>query len=401
MPVPPVGVARLFRVFFALGLRGFGGPMAHLALFRREFVEARGWISAERYDAMVALSQLVPGPASSQVGFLLGWRWAGWRGAFAAFAGFTLPSAVLMALLGMGWTAGQGAESGAAIVRGLMLAAVAVVLHAVIAMLRTTGAQPMPLTAALIVALLAVAAPFNGVVMLALLASATIGALRPSCVRTRTAPFDPPYAPAAASRWAVIVLASMLITSAVILHASAAIGPGWGVAMANLQAGTFVFGGGHVVLPLLQAGTVAPGWVSAESFAMGYGAAQALPGPMFAFAAYLGAAAQPGPWAAGAALLSLVALFLPGFVLIVAAQAHAARLFSSTRGLAALAMVNAAVIGLLAAALWHLAIDTRLGAVDVPALVIALMLLMRDRRGAFWAALICTAYTRAVTTIAG
>lgn len=401
VPAPAIGAGRLFRVFLGLGLRGFGGPMAHLALFRREFVDQRGWIAADRYDALVALAQLVPGPASSQVGVLLGWRWAGWRGALAAFAGFTLPSAVLMAALGMGWATGHGSDAGAAVLRGLMLAAVVVVLQAVVTMLRSTGLQPLPLVAAVIVAMLTVTEPFEGAAMLALVGSAILGALRPSSIRGRPVAFDPPFVPRSAARWAAVGLGGLLLVSAAVLHAPVDLAPAWGVAMANLQSGAFVFGGGHVVLPLLQAGTVTPGWVSPEAFTVGYGAAQALPGPMFAFAAYLGAAAQPGPWAAGSALGSLIALFLPGFVWIVVAQAHAARLFASTRGLAALGMVNAAVIGLLAGAGWHLVIDTRVALGDVPALGIAFVLLMRARRGAFWAAVICVAYTLAVAIGAG
>lgn len=398
---PSIGAGRLFRIFLGLGLRGFGGPMAHLALFRREFVDERAWLAGDRYDALVALAQLVPGPASSQVGFLLGWRWAGWRGALAAFAGFTLPSALLMAALGMGWATGQGSEAGVAIVRGLMLVAFVVVLQAVVTMLRATGQQPVPLVAATAVAGFAVFEPFEGVTMLAVLGAAIAGAAMPKSIECRVATFGPPWAPMRASRRALCGVGVLVVASALALHAPFNLIPGWGVAMANLQAGAFVFGGGHVVLPLLHAGTVAPGWVSPEAFTMGYGAAQALPGPMFAFAAYLGAVAQPGAWAAASALLSLVTLFLPGFVFIIAAQAHAARLFASRRGLAALAMVNAAVIGLLAGAGWHLAVDVGVAAVDLPALLVAFALLMHHRRGAIWAALACVAYSFAMAIGAG
>lgn len=398
-PAPPREAHRLFRVFLGLGLRGFGGPMAHIAMFRREFVEERGWIPAEHYDGLVALAQLVPGPASSQVGFMLGWRWAGWRGALAAFAGFTLPSALLMTALAMGWLAGAVGEAGAAVLRGLMLAAVAVVAHAVLSMVRTTGKQWIPLAAAALVGGITVAAPFEGASLLTLAGAALVGWRWPRVVRRPMAAFEEGSpSPVLGSTLALALMGVLIVATWLAARVTTDLPPGLGVAMASFQAGALVFGGGHVVLPLLQAGTIEPGWIAPETFAVGYGAAQALPGPMFAFAAYVGAAAQPGDWSAASALLSLLAIFLPGFVFIRVAHAHAANGFGSARGLAALAMVNAAVIGLLAAACWTLVIEIGVGVGDAPPLVVAFALLLRHARGALWAAATCVVYALAVAT---
>ena len=375
--------------------------MAHLAMFRRVFVEERRWIAGDRYDALVALAQLVPGPASSQVGFALGRQWAGWRGALAAFVGFTLPSAVLMTALGVGVAGLVDAAVGAAVLRGLMLVAIAVIVHAVATMLRGTRGQPALLAAAVAVGVAALLAPFSGAVWFALLLAAGLGALWPRAVRATLAPFEQGPVP---TRWANVALGGVLLAlalSAALVTAMPGVAPGFAVAIANLQAGALVFGGGHVVLPLLQAGTVERGLLAPEVFATGYGAAQALPGPMFAFAAYVGAAAQPGYWAVPSALLSLLVIFAPGFAFITAAQAHAHRWLSAARGLAALAMVNAGVIGLLAAAGWEVARTVRLEGIDLPAVLVALGLLLRHPRGAFWAALACVVYSVAVASMAG
>ena len=391
---PPPNAAAIFRTFLWLGLTGFGGPMAHLAMFRRAFFEQRGWVSAERYDALVALAQLVPGPASSQIGFALGLHWAGWRGALAAFAGFTLPSALLMTALGMGLATSNDPRL-ASILRGLMLVAVAVVAHAIASMARPIGLQPLPLFAAAGVALVAVLAPSGVAVWLALLAAAALGALLPNAIAVKRSEVAWPTAHRRASRVALMLVAALLLISVALTSS----GPGQAVlavAAAQLQAGALVFGGGHVVLPLLQHGVVEPGWVSAEAFASGYGAAQALPGPMFALSAYLGAVAQRGPLAPLSAGLSLLAIFLPGFAFIVAAQAHAAALFAHRRGLAALTMVNGAVLGLLAAAWISLARDVGLVPSDAPVLVIAFAMLFALRRGALWAVLLCVGYALCV-----
>lgn len=392
--LPTSTLATIFRTFLWLGLTGFGGPMAHLAMFRRVFVEQRGWVSAERYDALVALAQLVPGPASSQVGFALGLQLGGWRGALAAFAGFTLPSALLMTALGMGLATSDDPLL-ASMLRGMMLVAVAVVAHAMWSMARAIGIQPMPLLAATGVALVAMSAPSGIAVWLALLAAAALGALTPSHVSVKRIDIEWPTAHRRASRIALVAVGALLLGSIAVTstdHGHAALA----VAAAQLQAGALVFGGGHVVLPLLQQGVVDPGWVSAEAFASGYGAAQALPGPMFALSAFLGAAAMPGAFAPLSAGLSLLAIFAPGFMFVVAAQAHAGALFASPRGLAALAMVNGAVLGLLAAAWVSLAHDVDIAPMDAPVLLAAFALLFALRRGALWAVLLCVGYALCV-----
>lgn len=386
---PPPDAATIFRTFLLLGMTGFGGPMAHLAMFRRTFVDRRGWVTAARYDGLVALAQLVPGPASSQVGFALGLEWAGWRGAVAAFTGFTLPSALLMTALGLGFATLDDPTLDAAL-RGLMLVAVVVVAHAVAAMARSIGRRPLPLLAAIGVGLVAAFSTSGAAVGVALLIAAAFGALLPSRVSVTRLETPWPAGQRRASRRALAALGVLLLGSVAATTSSAP--PMLAVAAAHLQAGALVFGGGHVVLPLLQSGVVEPGWVSADAFASGYGAAQALPGPMFALSAYLGASAQPGAFASISAAISLAAMFLPGFVFIVAAQAHAAALGSHRRGLAALAMVNGAVLGLLATAGWALAGDVELRAIDVPVLAAALALLSVRGRSALWAVLLCVGY---------
>jgi len=343
MTTPPT-LAQLFFAALRLGCTSFGGPIAHLAYFRREYVEQRRWITAEDYAELVALCQFLPGPASSQTGFGVGYRLRGWAGGIAAWLGFTLPSAVLMIAVALG-LARLGDLSGTAWLHGLKLAAVAVVAHAVLALWRAHAADvPRTLLAlAVAAALVVLPGPWLQVALLTL--GALVGSrwLRPT---TYTAPPLPSSRTSLARPIALLVVVLALL--ALLPAWSHATGNPWAeLAHACYQAGALVFGGGHVVLPLLERALVAPGELSSDQFLAGYGAVQAMPGPLFTFAGYLGAlqlGVAGGVWA-------LAWIFLPGLLLVPAALPVWQRLRPHAGAQGALRGATAAVVGLLLAAL--------------------------------------------------
>jgi len=350
----------VLRVFLKLGLTSFGGPVAHLGYFRTEFVERRRWLDDKSYADLVALCQFLPGPASSQVGMALGLRRAGWAGALAAWLGFTLPSAIALLLFAYGVSAWSGlAASGA--VHGLKIAAVAVVAQAVWGMSRTLCPDRSRAGIAIVAALIALALPT---------AAGQVGAIVFGALLGRWALPSGALAPAThqdygVSRRTGALLLALCAAGLLLLPALSASQPsGWLAATAVFyQAGALVFGGGHVVLPLLQAGVVPPGWVGNDAFLAGYGAAQAVPGPLFTFAAYLGAL-MPSPlggWAGGLAML--VVIFIPAFLLVAGALPFWEALRQRAGVQRAMAGINAAVVGLLGAALydpvWTSAIHSR------------------------------------------
>ncbi len=341
---PPGQVAEVFRAFLKLGLTSFGGPVAHLGFFRDEFVLRRKWLDEASYADLVALCQFLPGPASSQVGFALGLMRAGWGGAIAAFIAFTLPSAVVMVGLALGAARING-DSG--LLHGLKLAAVAIVAQAVWGMARSLCPDRPRATLAVLAVVMLALAPGSVGMMLAILAGALTGA---ALNRAVASPGKP--APVPVSRRAGITAAALFLGLLVALPLLSGLGQGFALADAFYRAGSLVFGGGHVVLPLLEAATVCPGWVSEDAFLTGYGAAQAAPGPLFSFAAWLGAVMGPPPNGIGGAAIALVALFLPGFLLLVAALPLFGWLRSRARAQSAMQGANAAVVGILAAALY-------------------------------------------------
>ena len=345
---------RVFLIFLRLGLTSFGGPVAHLGYFREEFVARRRWLTEDAYADLVALCQFLPGPASSQVGLALGLRQAGWGGALAAWLGFTLPSALVMALLGLGLVAGQGLVP-AGVLHGLKVAAVAVVAQAVWGMARSLCRGPARLL--LMVLACALALLWPGVV-------GQVGAMLVAALaglglwgRAGAMPAPPSQGGLAAGvrpRTGALLLAAFAALLVLLPLAARAWPQGWLVlADAFYRAGALVFGCGHVVLPLLQAEVVATGWVAADDFLAGYGLAQAVPGPLFTFAAFLGAAAGHGAGGWLGAAVCLVAIFVPAFLLVAGALPFWERLRHNARARAALAGVNAAVVGLLLAALYH------------------------------------------------
>ena len=330
----------VFRAFLGLGLVSFGGPAAHLGYFRTEFVERRRWLGERAYADLLGLCQFLPGPASSQVGFSLGLLRAGWPGGLAAWAGFTLPSALLMTLFAYGAASLQRSPQGAGLLHGLKLAAVAVVAQALWGMARTLCPDRQTATIAAAALACAVVAPGTAgqLTAIALAALAGLWLCRSAGLRESTAEL--------AVRLPGWTSAACLGLFAVLLAASLA-WPG-GLAAAFYRSGALVFGGGHVVLPLLRDAVVAPGFVPDDAFLAGYGAAQAMPGPLFTIAAYLGAVAA-GPLGAAVAT---VAIFLPGLLLAAAVLPWWHSLRQLRPAQAALRGVNAGVVGLLAAAFY-------------------------------------------------
>ena len=343
MPDP---IRSIFAVFLRLGLTSFGGPIAHLGYYRTEFVERRRWLSEAAYADLVALCQLLPGPASSQVGFAVGLSRGGLLGGVAAWLGFTLPSAVAMVLFAQGAAALTGPLS-AGMLHGLQVAAVAVVAQAVWSMAVSLCPDRPRATIAVVATLIVTAAPTAIGQIAAILAGAAAGAWL-----CREVPAAAPSArlsipvPRSLAVAALAVFALLLIG----LPIAAAVSPGPALAMATAfyRAGALVFGGGHVVLPLLHASVVEPGWVSEDAFLSGYGAAQAVPGPLFTFAAYPGALMTG--WVGAA--LCLVAIFLPGLLLVLGVLPFWASLGRGALMRASLRGVNAAVVGVLLGALY-------------------------------------------------
>ena len=341
---------RVFLIFLRLGLSSFGGPIAHLGYFRDEFVTRRRWLTEAGYADLVALCQFLPGPASSQVGMALGLSRAGYAGALAAWAGFTLPSAILLIVFALG-LASHGDLLPAGAVHGLKVVAVAVVAQAVWGMGRKLCTD-LPRVLLMVAAAGGVLLGPSAWAQVGVIAAAgVIGLLllRPGAV----AAVD--ILPVTISRragacWLALFFA-LLIGLPLAVHWL----PGQPLAMVDAfyRSGALVFGGGHVVLPLLQAEVVPSGWVGNQAFLAGYGAAQAVPGPLFTFAAFLGASmtVAPSGWLGGA--ICLLAIFLPSFLLLAGALPFWQALRKNRRAQAALAGMNAAVVGVLLAALYH------------------------------------------------
>ena len=339
----------MFLAFLRLGLTSFGGPVAHLGYFRDELVERRKWLADAEYADLVAVSQFLPGPASSQVGFVIGLYRAGPLGAIAAFIAFTLPSAILLTALAFSASVLDG-FIGEGITTGLKVAAVAVVAHAVLGMARTLAPDRSRAAIAAAASACVLLAPG----LLGQLGAMVIGAVVGAVLRgTPTGPVEEGIRFTVSKRigWASLVTFVTLLAGLPWAASVTNSGP-VELTAAFYRAGALVVGGGHVVLPLLEASTVSSGWVTPEQFVAGYGAAQAVPGPLFTFAAYLGALAEVGPGGVAGAALATIAIFLPGFLLIVGVLPFWNQFRADPRGQAVMRGVNAAVVGVLAAALY-------------------------------------------------
>lgn len=346
----PTRIWGVFLIFLRLGLTSFGGPVAHLGYFRHEFVTRRGWLSERSYGDLVALCQFLPGPASSQVGIALGLSRAGYGGALAAWLGFTLPSAVVLILFALGIAQHSTAIPPGAL-HGLKVVAVAVVAQAVWGMARNLCTDAPRITLMLLAACVALqqSSAWGQVGVISAAAVAGLLLFKP------TPPAAHDALPVTISRRAGAMWLSLfvLVLAGLPILAHWLPNPGLALTDAFYRTGALVFGGGHVVLPLLQAEVVPTGWVSNDVFLAGYGAAQAMPGPLFTFAAFLGASMTQAPtgWLGG--LLCLLAIFAPSFLLVMGALPFWESLRRSPRTQAALAGVNAAVVGLLLAALYQ------------------------------------------------
>jgi chromate transporter len=342
-------VLEILGVATRLGLTSFGGPVAHLGYFREEYVVRRRWLDEATYADLVALCQFLPGPASSQVGIAIGITRGGLLGGLAAWLGFTLPSAIALVLFAYGLR-GLGATD-AGWLHGLKVAAVAVVALAVWGMARSLAPDRARATIAIVCAFCALLWP-TGVGQVAIIAAAALVGL---WLLPTSASAPPTGRPVLVSRTlgvsALVVFFGLLIA----LPIARQITGSQALALFDsfFRVGSLVFGGGHVVLPLLQAEVVPPGWVSSEAFVAGYGAAQAVPGPLFTFAAYLGAVMGPPPTGLAGAAIALVAIFLPSFFMIVGALPFWDTLRGRSSFQSALSGINAAVVGLLLAALYQ------------------------------------------------
>jgi len=346
-PDARVSAAAVFGASLRLGLTSFGGPIAHIGYFRREYVERRAWLDEARFADLLALCQALPGPASSQLGIAIGTLKAGRLGGIAAWLGFTLPSAIILVALAL--LTAPADLAGAGWVPGLKLAAVAVVAQAVLVMWRSLApdvARSLVVVAATAVAL-AVPSPATQVAIIAV--GALVGF---ALLRGTEDGQDAPRASLRGSRFAMVCLATFAVLLVGLpLVREAVASQAVSLFDAFYRAGSLVFGGGHVVLPLLNETVVVPGWVGEDRFLAGYGAAQAVPGPLFTFAGFLGASMTLLPSGVPGAVIALVGIFLPSFLLVWGVLPFWNVLRSRTGIRRALLGVNAAVVGLLLAAL--------------------------------------------------
>jgi chromate transporter len=347
---PPGSPLEVFLVFLTLGVTCFGGPIAHIGYFRDAFVIRRRWLDETAYADLVGLCQFLPGPASSQVGFSIGLMRAGLPGGFAAWAGFTLPSATALVLFAYGADMLVG-PAGAGLIHGLKLVAVAIVAQAVWGMAHTLCPDceraSIAVAAALIVLFDASPAAQVGAIVLGGVAGLWLCRAAPPAATGHVA--------VPVSRTAGLVALGAFFVLLVGLPLVGKLTGSQGVALleAFYRSGALVFGGGHVVLPLLREAFVTPGWVSDDTFLAGYGAAQAVPGPLFTFAAYLGMVVSPLPHGLAGAALGLVAIFLPGMLILIGCLPFWDRFRTRPEAQAIMRGINAAVVGLLGAALYN------------------------------------------------
>lgn len=349
-PIRTVSAFDVFLAFLKQGLTAFGGPVAHLGYFRREFVEKRGWLSEAAFADLLALCHFLPGPASSQMGMAIGLRQAGLAGALAAFVGFTLPAGAAMIALalvapdltlryGDGW------------IHGLKIAAAAVVLQAVVQMARTLAVGPVRAGMAIGAGIGLIIAQSPTAQIAALVAGGLFGLAMLRDAPVETAPDDAFEMVDRASAVMALGLFVLLLVGLPVL-ASLLQNPGLGLASVFYRTGSLVFGGGHVVLPLLEREIVDRRWLDQETFLMGYGVVQALPGPLFSFAGFVGAAQRYGPGGVTGGLIALFSIFLPSLLLVTGVLPFWDRLKREGWARGVLAGVGATVVGLLAAALW-------------------------------------------------
>jgi chromate transporter len=349
-PAETGSALEVLRVFLKLGLSSFGGPIAHLGYFRDEFVTRRRWLDEQAYADLVALCQFLPGPASSQVGFSIGLMRAGYAGALAAWTGFTLPSAIVLLLFAYGVGSLSGPVGGG-LLHGLKLVAVAIVAQAVWGMARSLCPDRIRASIAAVAAVIILFSAAS----VAQIAAILLGAIAGLALCREAPPAAGGHLAMPVSRTVGIaaLTAFAVLLAAVLVLAGRLPSQGFDLFAAFYRSGALVFGGGHVVLPLLRGAFVAPGWIGDDAFLAGYGAAQAVPGPLFTFAAYLGAMVTPEPHGLAGAAIGLFGIFLPGLLILIGALPFWDAFRSRAGAQAAMRGVNAAVVGLLGAALYN------------------------------------------------
>ena len=380
----------VFRAFLKLGLTSFGGPIAHLGYFREEFVVRRRWLDDATYTDLVALCQFLPGPASSQVGFSIGLLRGGYPGGMTAWIGFTLPSAILLVSFAFG-AAELNGPIGLGLVHGLKLVAVAIVAQAVAGMARSLCPDrpraSIAAAAAVIILVSGSSIAQIAVIMMGALVGRWLCREDAPAQALADASASTPVLAIPVSRKAGMVSLAAFALLLIGLPVARRLGAGSAIALFDsfYRSGALVFGGGHVVLPLLREAFVAPGWVGDGTFLAGYAAAQAVPGPLFTFAAFLGAVATPSPHGLAGASLGLIAIFLPGMLILVGTLPFWNTLRARAGARAAMRGVNAAVVGLLAAALytpvWTSSVKT---AADLGVAILGFVALTVWRASALW-----------------
>lgn len=391
-------VFEVLKIFTRLGLTSFGGPTAHLGYFREEFVTRRKWMTEKEYADLVALCQFMPGPASSQVGMAIGYRRAGYPGMLAAWVGFTMPSVIALVAFAMG-VAQLGDISGAGWLAGLKAAAVAVVAHAVLGMSRSIVTDRVRAAVALAAFLVVLLVPSPlaqvGAIAVGMLAGVSFFAGKGAAPAGDTAESGGGAAAVPVKTSSRTVGAAALAAFAgllVILPAAAGAAKSTGLDIFDsfYRAGALVFGGGHVVLPLLEQATVPTGLVDHDTFLAGYGAAQAVPGPLFTFASFLGASAQGVPWWWGA-ILATVAIFLPAALLVVGVMPFWDRIRAQPAASLALSGANAAVVGILAAALYNPVFTAGITGAGTMAIAAAAFVALQEWKVPAWAVVVAAA----------
>jgi chromate transporter len=350
MAKPPGSPLEVLLVYLKLGVSSFGGPIAHIGYFREEFVVRRRWIDERAFVDLVALCQFLPGPASSQVGFSIGLMRAGYLGALAAWTGFTLPSAFLLVLFAYG-ASSLGGPLGAGVLHGLRLVAVAIVAQAVWGMARTLCPDRERASIAVVAALIIL---FSGS-SLSQISSILLGGIAGLwlCRAAPRADHGHFAVPVSRSVGLAALIAFFVLLLGLPLLQRLQLWQGIAVFDAFYRSGALVFGGGHVVLPLLREAFVSPGWVSDDVFLAGYGAAQAVPGPLFTFAAYLGAVDNASPHGLAGAALGLFGIFIPGILILLGALPFWDSFRKRAGAQAAMRGINAAVVGILGVALYN------------------------------------------------
>lgn len=378
--------AEVFIVFLRLGVTSFGGPIAHLGYFRDDLVTRRRWMDDRAYADLVALCQFLPGPASSQVGFAMGLQRAGFLGALAAFLSFTLPSAALLVAFAAGASLFEG-RVGGGILDGLKIVAVAIVAQAVWGMARSLTPDAPRAGIAVVAAASALFIPGAYGQLGALVLGVVAGLVLLRGVAEPPGDALPSFG---VSRVVAIGCLAVAALALIGLPALAAVTGSGAIALADafFRSGALVFGGGHVVLPLLQAEVVQTGWVSPDAFLAGYGAAQAVPGPLFTFAAYLGDISSVGPGGLAGAAIALGAIFLPGFLVLVGVLPFWDALRGRPRVRAAMRGANAAVVGILGAALYTPVFTTAVTGPGPFVLALAGFVLLTAFRTPAWAVVI-------------